>query len=64
MEFLANLISVDKKYEIAIEMSLGQALQNIVTDTEEDAKKLIEYLREISWEERHFYQFLLLEEKN
>ena len=43
---LANLISVDKKYEIAIEMSLGQALQNIVTDTEEDAKKLIEYLRE------------------
>ena len=42
---LANLISVDKKYETAIEMCLGQALQNIVTDTEEDAKKLIEYLR-------------------
>lgn len=43
---LANLISVDKKYEIAIEMCLGQALQNIVTNTEEDAKKLVEYLRE------------------
>ena len=42
---LANLISVDKKYETAIEMSLGQALQNIVTDTEEDAKKLVEHLR-------------------
>ena len=42
---LANLISVDKKYEIAIEMCLGQTLQNIVTDTEEDAKKLVEYLR-------------------
>ena len=42
---LANLISVDKKYETAIEMCLGQALQNIVTDTEEDAKKLIEHLR-------------------
>ena len=27
-------------------MCLGQTLQNIVTDTEEDAKKLIEYLRE------------------
>ncbi len=26
-------------------MCLGQALQNIVTDTEEDAKKLIEHLR-------------------
>ena len=42
---LANLISVDKKYEVAIEMCLGQATQNIVTDTEEDAKKLVEYLR-------------------
>ena len=43
---LANLISVPKKYETAIEMCLGQVLQNIVTDTEEDAKKLVEYLRE------------------
>ena len=43
---LANLISVDKKYETAIEMCLGQATQNIVTETEEDAKKLVEYLRE------------------
>ena len=42
---LANLISVDKKYETAIEMSLGLALQNIVTDTEEDAKRLVEHLR-------------------
>lgn len=42
---LANLISVDKKYETAIEMCLGQTLQNIVTDTEEDAKKLVEHLR-------------------
>ena len=43
---LANIISVPKEYETAIEMVLGQALQNIVTDTEEDAKKLIEHLRE------------------
>lgn len=42
---LANLISVEKEYELAIEMSLGQALQNIVTETEQDAKKLIEHLR-------------------
>ncbi len=42
---LANIISVPKEYETAIEMSLGQVLQNIVTDTEEDAKKLIEHLR-------------------
>ena len=43
---LANLISVDKKYEIAIEMCLGGAIQNIVTDTEEEAKKLVNYLRD------------------
>jgi len=42
---LASLISVDKKYETAIEMCLGQAMQNIVTKTETDAKKLIEHLR-------------------
>lgn len=45
---LANLISVDKEYEVAIEICLGQALQNIVTDTEQDAKKLIEHLRKNS----------------
>lgn len=43
---LANLISVDSKYETAIEMALGASIQNIVTDTEEEAKKLVNYLRE------------------
>lgn len=42
---LANLISVEKEYKTAIEMCLGQALQNVVTSTEQDAKKMIEYLR-------------------
>ena len=42
---LANLISVSDKYKLAIEMSLGNALQNLVSDTEEDAKKMIDYLR-------------------
>lgn len=42
---LANLISAPQEYETAIEMCLGASLQNIVTETEEDAKKLIEYLR-------------------
>ena len=42
---LANLISVKKEYETAIEMCLGQTLQNVVTETEEDAKKLVEHLR-------------------
>ncbi len=42
---LSSLIKVDKQYETAIEMSLGSAIQNIVTDSEEDAKKLVEHLR-------------------
>ncbi|MBR3162491.1 MAG: chromosome segregation protein SMC [Clostridia bacterium] len=42
---LANIISVPKEYETAIEMCLGASLQNIVTETEQDAKKLVEHLR-------------------
>lgn len=42
---LASLISVPKEYETAIEMCLGASLQNIVTQKEEDAKKLVEYLK-------------------
>ena len=42
---LANIISVPSEYETAIEMCLGASLQNIVTDSEEDAKKLVEHLR-------------------
>ena len=42
---LANIIEVPDELETAIEMCLGASLQNIVTDTEEDAKKLVEHLR-------------------
>ena len=44
-DVLANIISVPKEYQTAIEMTLGQTMQNIVTETEEVAKKLVEYLR-------------------
>ncbi len=43
---VANLISVEEKYQTAMEMTLGASLQNIVTDTEEEAKKLVNYLKE------------------
>ncbi len=42
---VAELISVPSEYETAIEMSLGPALQNIVTPDENDAKVVIEHLR-------------------
>ena len=42
---VADLIKVDKKYETAIETALGGSIQNIVTDNENTAKKLIDYLK-------------------
>ena len=42
---LAELIEVPSEYKIAIEMTLGASLQNIVTESEEDAKRLVEHLR-------------------
>ena len=42
---LAELIDVPQNLETAIEMSLGASIQNIVTESEQDAKRLIEYLR-------------------
>ncbi|MGN0466699.1 MAG: chromosome segregation protein SMC [Lachnospiraceae bacterium] len=42
---VADIIQVDAKYEIAIEIALGGSIQNIVTDNEETAKEMIEYLK-------------------
>ncbi len=42
---VADIIKVDKKYEVAIETALGGSIQNIVTDTETTAKELIEFLK-------------------
>ena len=39
------MIEVNKEYETAIDVSLGQAAQNIVTENEFHAKKAIEYLK-------------------
>ena len=42
---VSDLIQVDKKYEIAIETALGGNIQNIVTEDEMTAKKMIEFLK-------------------
>ena len=42
---IANIIKVDNRYATAIEMLLGASIQNIVTKAEQDAKTMIEYLR-------------------
>ena len=45
-DVVAKLIDVPTQYETALDMALGAAAQNIVTDTEHTAKTLIEYLRQ------------------
>lgn len=42
---VAQLITVEERYETAVEVSLGGSLQNIVTDDEFAAKRAIEYLK-------------------
>lgn len=42
---VADLVTTDKKYETAIETALGGSIQNVVTDSEQTAKQLIEYLK-------------------
>ncbi len=42
---VADIIKVEKKYETAIETALGGNIQNIVTDDEETAKKMISFLK-------------------
>lgn len=43
---VADIIKVDKKYETAIETALGGNIQNIVTDDEETAKRMITFLKQ------------------
>ena len=42
---VADLIKVNKKYEVAVETALGGSIQNVVTDNEQTAKFMIEYLK-------------------
>lgn len=43
---LSQLISVDGDYAAAIETALGASIQHIVTDTENDAKRAIAFLKD------------------
>ena len=43
---VANLISVPARYQTAVEMALGSAVQNVVTENELDAKYIVNYLKQ------------------
>ena len=42
---VAELIRTDSDYELAVEVALGGAIQNVVTESAEDAKKGIKFLK-------------------
>ena len=42
---VADIIKAEQKYEVAIETALGGSIQNIVTDNESTAKKMITFLK-------------------
>ncbi|MCL2577842.1 MAG: chromosome segregation protein SMC [Defluviitaleaceae bacterium] len=42
---VGELIGVEREFETAIEIALGGAAQNIITETEDDAKHAIEFLK-------------------
>ena len=42
---VADIIHVQKDYEVAIETALGGSIQNIVTDNEQTAKRMISFLK-------------------
>ena len=52
---VADVISVKPKYGTAIETALGNALQNIIVDNEETAKRCIRYLKDNSAGRATFY---------
>ena len=43
---VANLMTTDKRYAVAIEIALGAGTQNVVVDREEDAKSAINFLKQ------------------
>ncbi|MBQ0012742.1 MAG: chromosome segregation protein SMC [Clostridiales bacterium] len=43
---LGELVQVEKEYETAIEIALGNAMHNVVTQNDRDASRLIDHLKE------------------
>lgn len=52
---IANLISIDEKYALALEVALGGSKDYVVVDTTEVAKKAINYLKENNYGRVTFY---------
>lgn len=61
---VADIVKTEKMYEIAIETALGGTIQNIVTDNEETAKKMIAYLKKNQYGRATFLPLSAVSGKN
>lgn len=61
---VADIIKVEKTYEIAIETALGGSIQNIVTEDEETAKRMIDFLKRNKYGRATFLPLTSIGNKN
>ncbi|WP_335870689.1 chromosome segregation protein SMC [Bacillus sp. 2205SS5-2] len=61
---VAELISVEKEYEKAIETALGAALQHIVVDNEQNARAAISYLKKNQYGRATFLPMTIIKGKS
>lgn len=61
---VADVIKTEKKYEIAIEIALGSAIQNIIVNTDKEAEEIIEYLKKNKIGRVTFLPINMLTERN
>ncbi len=63
-DVVANILNVEKTYEVAIETALGGAIQNIITSNEYAAKKAIEHLKKNNFGRATFLPLNVFSEKS
>lgn len=61
---VAELIAVPREYNLAIETALGAAMQHVVVDTEESARKAIQFLKINSFGRATFLPMTVMKERN
>ena len=61
---VSDLIKVEAKYETAIETALGGSIQNIVTEDEATAARMIEFLKQNRYGRATFLPITSVKEQN
>lgn len=61
---VAELITMNREYETAIEIALGSSLQHVVVDDESSGRKAIEFLKQNSYGRATFLPLSVIKEKS